>query len=194
MQYGSHLWISPKAVVCGFAKPILHVVGSFPVYANGCGCGWVCIIQSAQGVGAGIVGAGLAFAERGWQTIPAGTGGAAGDPGRFKPACGRALGDGGGFALQGSVRCGRRNVGRPARLGFYGNQAAGIAGGTTPGTLLADPADGLTRPECCAQPLARDIPAITATSGRRQGPWSTALAGRAFPVASSAARHMDRNL
>ncbi len=194
MQDGSHLWISPKAVVCGFAKPILHVVGSLPGHANGRGRGGLCAVEPAPAARAGPVGAGLAFAEGGREALSAGDDDAAGDPGRPEPARGCAPGDGGGVALHRSGRCGRGDLGRSAGSGFHGDQAVGLAGGTSPGALLADPARGLSRSERCAQSLARDLPAIVAPSRRCQGTGRAALAGRTFPGASSAARHMDCHL
>ncbi len=194
MQYGSHTHKSPQAMVCIYATKVAHAVRGFSNSVIGCVRGRVCAACFAQNRGTCIMGAGSAFAKRGWRPLSTGPGRTTGDPGRFVPASGCALGDGRRVALQGPKRRDRRSVGRSGHIGFYCNQAAGAAGRASPDTLLAYPSCGVARSECGAQSLACCLAALTAAPGRSQGSGNAALAGRAVSLARPTTRHMGGDL
>ena len=114
--------------------------------------------------------------------------------GRSFARLGRALGDGGRFALP--VPCGRcgRNLGRSPCIGFHRNQTPCHAGRDRRCRLLADPACGLSRFKCRARPLAHCQPTVCATSARSAGPGRCALGAGPVPLAAVQTRAMGGHI
>ena len=98
----------------------------------------------------------------------------------------------GRIALQGAGGCGCRNSWRSCSGEFHRDEAACIASRSIRCALLADPACGECRPECCTRPLADFHAALGRQPRRSARARRSALAGRTVPVARRAAGRVGR--
>jgi hypothetical protein len=177
------------------ASERLHAVRDFPDDRIRGKCFWVCPVLCTQDSCANSVDSGFCVAERGGATLSAWSfRKALTDPPHTSPCRRCSVGDGGRLALHGTGLGDRRDLGRSACAGFYRHKTVGDPVRSQQDTLLAGAPWCHPRSECCKEPLANFLLAISGTSSRSQSPRRSALAGGAVSVAASPSRDMGGNL
>ena len=166
-----------------------NAVGSFSRHGAGRGCRGLYAVAPSQDRCAYFMGTRPPVASRKWQAVPRGDWHTTPDHhGRPVARHGRFVGDGRRIAMPCIGRRHRRGLGRPACVGFYGDQTPRYAERSRVRAVLVDPARGRHQPECGAQSLARVLAPLRAQPARRTSTGFATLVAGSVPLTSPQTR------